>query len=87
MAINRNIESLTVRDEQAVDLSIHHDGGITQVTIYPEDGRWYEGEIMGGPSLYGWGGKTYRGDFANIIDWLESDYGDVEILDTYMWYG
>ena len=87
MPINQDVRSLTPYDEQAVDLRIYHNGDETEVTMYPEDGRWYEGDIIRGPEPYGWGGKTYRGDMTNVLRWLEQDYGDYDILDTYMWYG
>lgn len=51
--------------------------GDTTVSLYKEDGYWYEGKVIDGEEPYGWGGKNYMSYLKpeDIASYLNSDYG------------
>jgi hypothetical protein len=50
--------------------------GNTVVSLYKDNGKWHEGDVIEGDRPRNWGEKTYQGylDPEDIATWLSKDY-------------
>lgn len=74
----KNIDDYTADDYVGIVFIVDD----ATVIIEGDGGRWYEGEVLDGPTPYGWGGKTYQGYLTvrDLENYLRQDYGHAQTL-------